>query len=71
MIKPGDCSIVSCKGTTNSAVGTVKESSSAITTTTDASFFGSNDPIPLLSPLVLPSMLESPAIHQENVAKSH
>ncbi|KAK6133975.1 hypothetical protein DH2020_032277 [Rehmannia glutinosa] len=42
-----------------------KESSSS------ASAFSSKDPIPLLSPLVLPSMLDSPVIQQENMAKSH
>ncbi|KAK6157793.1 hypothetical protein DH2020_012041 [Rehmannia glutinosa] len=42
-----------------------KESSSS------ASAFSSKDPIPLLSPLVLPSMLDSPVIQQEKMAKSH
>ncbi|KAK6157771.1 hypothetical protein DH2020_012019 [Rehmannia glutinosa] len=36
-----------------------------------ASAFSSKDPIPLLSPLVLPSMLDSPVIQQEKMAKSH
>ncbi|KAK6133965.1 hypothetical protein DH2020_032286 [Rehmannia glutinosa] len=47
-----------------SAIKLNKESSSA-------SAFSSKDPIPLLSPLVFPSMLDSPVIQQENMAKSH
>lgn len=38
--------------------------------TSSSSFDRSKDPIPLLSPLVLPSLLESACIQQENVTKS-
>lgn len=31
----------------------------------------SKDPIPLLTPLVLPSLLESACMQEENIAKSH
>lgn len=46
------------------SIGADKESSSS----SSASCFSSKDPIPLLSPLVLPSMLEYPLIipHQTN-----
>lgn len=55
------------------SIGGNKESSSSSSagTSTVGSYFSSKDPIPLLSPLVLPSMLETPVIQQETMAKSH
>ncbi|GFQ07837.1 hypothetical protein PHJA_002927700, partial [Phtheirospermum japonicum] len=53
---------------------TAQESSSGagnVGSTTKASCFSSNDPIPLLSPLVLPSMLDSSVIQPETMTKSH
>lgn len=35
------------------------------------SYLSSKDPIPLLSPLVLPSMLQSDAIHHDTMPNSH
>lgn len=51
----------------SSAAAAAKSSSSSF-----SSFYQNKDPIPLLSPLVLPSMLESSYNIQEgNTAKSH
>lgn len=47
-------------------------SSSSSSNSSLNSFYHSKDPIPLLSPLVLPSLLDSVCnIQQENAAKSH
>ena len=51
-----------------------KEASSSSSTAAAAaasSYFSSKDPIPLLSPLVLPSMIEPLPIQQETMANSH
>ncbi|PIN16089.1 hypothetical protein CDL12_11256 [Handroanthus impetiginosus] len=53
------------------SIGGNKESSSSAVAAAGASYFSSKDPIPLLSPLVLPSMLESPVIQQDTMSKSH
>ncbi|KAH9772255.1 hypothetical protein KPL71_012969 [Citrus sinensis] len=64
LIKPNNkASSLECK----TAAGAAKSSSSSF-----ISFSQNKDPIPLLSPLVLPSMLESSYNIQEgNTAKSH
>ncbi|KAL2519228.1 Uncharacterized protein Adt_15475 [Abeliophyllum distichum] len=54
-----------CKAAVRSSGGNNIDSSS-----TTSPYFPSKDPIPLLSPLVLPSMLESPIIQQANHGKS-
>ncbi|XP_044487848.1 uncharacterized protein LOC123212741 [Mangifera indica] len=46
-------------------------SSSSSSSSSFGSFHQSKDPIPLLSPLVLPSMLESSLTQEGNTAKSH
>ncbi|KAL2546273.1 uncharacterized protein Fot_15830 [Forsythia ovata] len=53
-----------CKAAVRSSEGNI-DSSSII-----SPYFPSKDPIPLLSPLVLPSMIESPIIQQANQGKS-
>ncbi|CAI9785311.1 unnamed protein product [Fraxinus pennsylvanica] len=53
-----------CKGAVMSSGGNIDSSS------TISPYFPSKDPIPLLSPLVLPSMLESPIIQKANQGKS-
>ncbi|KAL7240719.1 hypothetical protein ACSBR2_006382 [Camellia fascicularis] len=46
-------------------------SSSLLLSSSFTSYYNSKDPIPLLSPLVLPSLLDSAHMKQENTAKSH
>ncbi|XP_031272836.1 uncharacterized protein LOC116131306 [Pistacia vera] len=68
-----NASSVECKGASkamgcnlNSSSSSTPQSSSSSSSSSFSSFYQSKDPIPLLSPLVLPSMLES-----SYTAKSH
>ncbi|PON64471.1 hypothetical protein TorRG33x02_273200 [Trema orientale] len=63
----------SCHGGVKSQGSCSKSSSPSSTSSSSSlsSFYHSKDPIPLLSPLVLPSLLESACIQQENATKSH
>ncbi|CAK9186228.1 unnamed protein product [Ilex paraguariensis] len=47
-----------------------EESSSSLSSSSFTSCYHNKDPIPLLSPLVLPSFLESTYIQEESTAKS-
>ncbi|KAJ4823839.1 hypothetical protein Tsubulata_017992 [Turnera subulata] len=70
-IKPSNASM-ECKGTAPSPIGCSVNGKSAMAASSFNSFYNSKEPIPLLSPLVLPSLLESAAyIQQGNTAKSH
>ncbi|XP_039032866.1 uncharacterized protein LOC120168106 [Hibiscus syriacus] len=52
------------------ALSSSSSSSATTSSTSFGSFYQSKDPIPLLSPLVLPCLLESSYLHQEgNTAK--
>ncbi|KAL1551163.1 hypothetical protein AAHA92_19041 [Salvia divinorum] len=51
--------------------GGKEAAASSSTAAAVSSYFSSKDPIPLLSPLVLPSMIEPQPIQQETMAKSH
>ncbi|KAJ4710703.1 hypothetical protein OWV82_016857 [Melia azedarach] len=78
LIKPNAASL-ECKGVSK-AMGCNLNSTSAAAAAAAAtahssssfsSFYQSKDPIPLLSPLVSPSLLESSYIQEGNTAKSH
>ncbi|GFY88761.1 hypothetical protein Acr_06g0007010 [Actinidia rufa] len=59
-----------CKSAPNSN-GCNLDSSSLSPSSSFGSYCSSKGPIPLLSPLVLPSLLESAHRKEENTAKSH
>lgn len=68
-LKPPSASSVECKGAVKStAYSSAADSASQ---STFASCYHSKDPIPLLSPLVLPSLLEPRYVQGENSVKSH
>lgn len=58
-----------CNGAPNPFVSGSNPSSSSASSLN--SFYHSKEPIPLLSPLVLPSFLESACIQEGNTTKSH
>ncbi|KAH7840481.1 hypothetical protein Vadar_017545 [Vaccinium darrowii] len=71
--KPPSGSMESIKSKSNSSSssnGCNLDSSSASTSSSFPSYYNSI-PIPLLSPLVLPSLLESACMKEETTAKSH
>ncbi|KAL3501536.1 hypothetical protein ACH5RR_035985 [Cinchona calisaya] len=74
-LKPASASSMQCNGTavksTAYNANASAFSSSASTSSSFTSCYHSKDPIPLLSPLVLPSLLEPGYVQGENVAKSH
>lgn len=57
-----------CNGLPKTFVGSSSSSSSSSSMNP---FYYSKDPIPLLSPLVLPSLLESAYVQEGNITKSH
>lgn len=68
-IKPPKGPVDQCKSGTNE-VPTSAATMAASSTSSLNSFFNSKDPIPLLSPLVLPSLLDSAFIQEGNAAVS-
>lgn len=76
LIKPNNkASSLECKSASKAMgynLNSSSSSSAAAAKSSSSSFSQNKDPIPLLSPLVLPSMLESSYNIQEgNTAKSH
>lgn len=81
LIKPiNNASSAECNGASKAMGCSLNSSSSStpqssLSSSSSSSSFGpfhqSKDPIPLLSPLVLPSMLESSLTQEGNTAKSH
>ncbi|KAG5532687.1 hypothetical protein RHGRI_027097 [Rhododendron griersonianum] len=79
--KPPSCSAESNKksksNSSSSSNGCSLDSSSSTSTSSSSSssfpsyIYNSQGPIPLLSPLVLPSLLESACMKEESTAKSH
>lgn len=69
-LKPKVPSACNGAGAAKSFVGTSNSSSSSSSSSLN-SFYYSKDPIPLLSPLVLPSLLESTYVQEGNTTKSH
>lgn len=72
-LKPANASSVQCNGAAKSTGYSTNSSaySSSSSTTSFTSCYHSKDPIPLLSPLVLPSLREPGFVQGENVAKAH
>lgn len=72
-----NASLEICKGAPKAIMGgNINSSASSSSSSLEPSssfdsFYHSKDPIPLLSPLVLPSLLESACIQQGNTVKSH
>ncbi|KAF5449485.1 hypothetical protein F2P56_029926 [Juglans regia] len=61
-----------CNGAAaKSFVGTSNSSSSTSSSSLNSFYYSNKDPIPLLSPLVLPSLLESAYVQEGNTTKSH
>lgn len=74
--KPPSCSAESIKSKSNAKSNPNGYNlDSSLTSSSSSSFpsyyYNSKGPIPLLSPLVLPSLLESTCIEEESTAKSH
>ncbi|GMN42055.1 hypothetical protein TIFTF001_011276 [Ficus carica] len=72
-VKPNINVPSSCHGVQKSLGSSTNPCSSSSSSSSSSlnSFYHSKDPIPLLSPLVLPSFLESACIQQDNATKSH